>query len=171
MLIGKTLNTAINVQIGNELGASNQYLQIAAWFDGEALPQLAAHFYKQADEERMHALKLFKYVVEAGGDVAIPSVPAPKTEFESALQCIETALEQELEVTRQINHLVDIAVSEKDHLAKGMLDWFVSEQLEEVASMDTLRRMIKRAGDTGLFHVESFLKDGGLAEGEGGGEG
>jgi ferritin len=145
MLIGKTLNTAINVQIGNELGASNQYLQIAAWFDGEALPQLAAHFYKQADEERMHALKLFKY--------------------------IETALEQELEVTRQINHLVDIAVSEKDHLAKGMLDWFVSEQLEEVASMDTLRRMIKRAGDTGLFHVESFLKDGGLAEGEGGGEG
>lgn len=164
MLIGKPLAAAINAQVGHELAASHQYVQVAAWFDGEALPRLAAHFYKQADEERMHAMKLARYVVEAGGDLAIPAVPAPRAVFGSALEAVQLALESELKVTGQINALVDIAIAEKDHLAKQMLDWFVNEQLEEVSSMDTLVRMVRRAGDAGLFHVEAFLKDGGLAE-------
>jgi ferritin len=167
MLIGKKLNTAINAQVGHELFASSQYVQVAAYFDGEALPVLAAHFYKQADEERMHAMKLAKYVVDAGGDLKIPAVPAPKAGFKSALEAVELALASEMKVTAQINSLVDIAIAEKDHLAKQMLDWFVNEQLEEVSSMDTLVRMVKRAGEAGLFHVESFLKGGGLSEAEG----
>lgn len=171
MLIGKKLAAAINAQVGNELFASSQYVQVAAYFDGEALPVLAAHFYKQADEERMHALKLAKYVVDAGGELRIPAVPAPKAGFKDALEAVTLALKSELKVTEQINGLVDIAIAEKDHLAKQMLDWFVNEQLEEVSSMDTLVRMVKRAGESGLFHVEAFLKSGGLAEGEGEAEG
>jgi ferritin len=171
MLIGKKLNAAINTQVGNELGASNQYVQVAAYFDSEALPVLAAHFYKQADEERMHAMKLAKYVVDAGGDLKIPAITAPKAGFKSPLEAVTLALNSELKVTAQINDLVNIAIAEKDHLGKQMLDWFVNEQLEEVSSMDTLVRMIKRAGESGLFHVENFLKSGGLEDGEADAEG
>lgn len=171
MLIGKKLTAAINTQVGNELFASNQYALVAAYFDGEALPVLAAHFYKQSDEERMHAMKLAKYVVDAGGELRIPAIPAPKAGFRNALEAVTLALNSELKVTEQINGLVDIAIAEKDHLAKQMLDWFVNEQLEEVSSMDTLVRMVKRAGESGLFHVEAFLKSGGLEDGEAGAEG
>jgi bacterioferritin B len=171
MLIGKKLNAAINTQVGNELGASHQYVQVAAYFDSEALPVLAAHFYKQADEERMHAMKLAKYVVDAGGDLKIPAIVAPRTGFKNALEAVTLSLTSELKVTAQINDLVNIAIAEKDHLAKQMLDWFVNEQLEEVSSMDTLVRMVKRAGESGLFHVERFLKDGGLADSEADAEG
>lgn len=165
MLISKGMNAAMNEQVGNELAASNQYVAIAVYFDAEGLPMLGKHFFAQAAEERDHALRFVRYLVEAGADVRIPGIPAPKAAFKGALEAVKLSLDSEMRVTRQINALVDRAITEKDHLSKNMLEWFVSEQREEVTSMDTLLRMVKRAGESGLFFVENFLLQGGLTAG------
>jgi ferritin len=166
MLISKQMNAALNEQIGNELAASNQYVSIACYFDGEGLPQLGKHFFQQAAEERAHAMRFVRYVLDAGGQVAIPAIPAPKTTFKDSADAVKLALDSEMRVTKQINGIVDLAIKDKDHLSKNALEWFVNEQREEVSSMDTLLRMVKRAGEPGLFFVENFLLQGGLA-GEG----
>lgn len=166
MLISKALNTAINEQVGNELAASNQYVAVAVYFDGEGLPILAKHFYRQASEERDHAMRFIKYLVDASGDVKIPEIPAPRATFKSAEEAVRLAFDSEMKVTKQINALMDRAIKEGDHLAKNELEWFVREQREEVTSMDTLLRMVKRAGEAGLFHVEAFLMSGALGAGE-----
>lgn len=166
MLISKPMNAALNEQIGNELAASNQYVAIACHFDGEGLPQLAKHFFGQAEEERDHAMRFVRYVLDAGGAVEIPQIPKPRTKFKDSADAVALALESELRVTKQINGIVDLAIKERDHLSKNALEWFVNEQREEVSSMDTLLRMVKRAGEPGLFFVENFLLQGGLA-GEG----
>ena len=159
-LISSDLNRAINEQIGHEFSAMLQYVNIATYFDGEALPRLAAHFYRQAEEERDHAMRLVRYLVDTGGDVAIPGTPDAQSSFSSAADAVELALKQEKTVTDQINALVDQALKEKDHAARIMLDWFVTEQIEEVSSMDNLLRTIKRAGQDGLLLVEETLGDG-----------
>lgn len=157
MLISKKINDAINQQIGNEFGASLQYVAIATYFDGEALPQLAGHFYQQAAEERDHAMKFVKYLVDAGGHVVIPAIAAPKAKFASAAEAVKLSLDWELEVTRQINKLVELAKKESDFITDNFLQWFVSEQLEEVSSMDQLLRIIQRAGENNLLRVEEYI--------------
>src|SRR5512147_1872611 len=117
MLISEAMNSAINEQIGREFGASLQYVAIAAHFDRESLPQLAEHFYKQADEEKEHALKFVKYVADTGGHVHIPAIDAPKSTFETAEEAVSLSLTWELTVTRQINALVELAAKESDHLS------------------------------------------------------
>jgi len=164
MIISKQMNAALNEQVGNELAASNQYIAIAAYFDGEGLPMLTKHFFKQAAEERDHAMRFVRYTLQAGGEVDIPAIPAPSTGFKSAAEAVALALESELRVTKQINEIVDLAIKDKDHLSKNALEWFVNEQREEVSSMDTLLRMVKRAGEPGLFFVENYLMQGGLTE-------
>ncbi len=157
MLIKKKINEAINEQIGNEFSASMQYVAIAAHFDSEALPQLAAHFYSQADEERDHAMRFIKYVLDAGGRVEIPNIDAPKGNFLKAEDAVKLSLDRELEVTRQINGLVAMAKKEEDYTTDNFLQWFVKEQLEEVSSMDQLLKVIQRAGENGLLRVEEYL--------------
>ena len=156
MLISERLAKAFSAQVGNEFGASIQYVMLASYFEREALPQLAAKFYAQSAEENMHAMKLARYVTEAGGLLEIASIPAGKPDFKSAEEAVQLALDWELTVTKQINHLVGLAIEESDHLAQNFLQWFVNEQLEEVTSMDTLLRTVKRAGDN-LLLVEDFL--------------
>ena len=156
MLISDHLAQAFSQQAANEFGASIQYVMVAAYFDREGLPQLAAKFYTQAEEEKMHAMKFAHYVAEAGGLLAIPAIPAGKSDFASAEEAVQLALDWELTVTKQINGLVDQALRESDHLAQIFLQWFVNEQLEEVSSMDELLRTVKRAGDN-LLHVEEYL--------------
>lgn len=157
MLISERLTKAMNEQIGRELGASNQYAVLAAYFDVEALPELAAFFYRQSDDERLHAMKFVHYVADAGGTVDIPAVPAPQSTIDSAEAAAKLSLDWEMEVTRQINGLMDIAIQEKDHIAHAFLEWFVNEQLEEVKTMDELLSMIRRAGQDGLLLVEQYL--------------
>lgn len=164
MLISSKMNAALNQQVGNEFGASLQYVSIATYFDGESLPELAAHFYRQAEEERDHAMRFVKYIVDAGGSVIIPPIPGPKSGFSSAEEAVRLSLEWELTVTQQINALMDQAIKENDHIAGSMLQWFVTEQLEEVSSMETLLRMIQRAGDSGLLFVEQYLARSGQTE-------
>jgi len=160
MLLSRAMNDEINAQIGHEFGASLQYVNIAGYFDGAALPVLSQHFLKQADEERQHAMKFVGYVLDAGGTVAVPAIPAPRAEFASAEEAVSLALEWELTVTKQITALLDRASSERDYVAHDFLEWFAREQLEEVSSMEALLKMIQRAGEPGLLQVENAIAQG-----------
>ena len=156
MLISKPLEDAINAQVGREFGASMQYISIAAYFDNDDLEELSAFFFRQADEERMHAMKFANYILEAGGQVRIPAIPAAKYNFSSAEEAVQAALDWEMEVTSEINTIMDIAVQEKDYIAQTFLQWFVNEQLEEVSTMSTLLGVVRRA-QTNLLQVEDYL--------------
>ncbi len=160
MLISQELTDAINAQIGREFGASLQYVSIANYFAGEALQKLAEFFYKQAEEERDHAMKFNNYIIETMGVVQIPPVDAPKSTFASAEEAIGLALKWETEVTAQINSLMEMAVTQKDYLSRQFLDWFVNEQLEEVSTMDRLLRITQRAGERNLLMLEAYFSHG-----------
>jgi bacterioferritin B len=175
MLASDKLIQAFNEQIGHELGASHQYIAIASFFDRETLPQLARFFYRQSEEEREHALKFVKFIVDVGGAVTIPKLPAAGSDFAAAEEAVAKSLEWEEQVTRQIYGLVETARGDSNYIALRFLDWFVEEQLEEVATMSSLLHVIRRAGPDGLLHVEDYLaRSGGtppLDSGAGGGEG
>ena len=156
MLTNDKVVAAINEQIGNEFGASLQYIAIAAYFAADALPQLSQHFFKQADEEDEHALRFINYVVDVGGRVVIPAIDAPQSQFQSAEEAIKLSLDQEIKVTHQINALVELARTENDYITINFLQWFLAEQLEEVSSMDTLLKIVQRA-ENNLLSVEEYL--------------
>ncbi len=156
MLISPELENAINQQVGNEFGASLQYVSIAGYFQRDDLEQLAAFFFRQADEERMHAMKFAHYILDAGGQLRIPAIPAAPYDFKNAEEAIQAALDWELTVTRQINALMEIAFQQKDYIGQNFLQWFVTEQLEEVSTMNTLLSITRRAGANLLF-VEEYL--------------
>jgi len=156
-LISSTLAKAFNEQIGHEFGASLQYLSIAGHFQQRQLKLLAKLFFEQADEEKQHAMKFVKYVLDTKGELRIPSVAAPTPTFSSAEAAVEAALKWEQEVTRQITALMDRAVKENDYLASNFLQWFIDEQLEEVVKMDNLLGVIRQAGERNLIMVEAYL--------------
>jgi ferritin len=157
MLASESLIEAFNQQIGNEMGASMQYIAIASYFDSETLPQLARFFYRQSEEERTHAMRFVKFINDVGGKVRIPALPAPQSEFPTAEEAVAKALAWEEEVTRQIYDLVEVAKADKNYVGVRFLDWFVEEQLEEVTSMNDLLAVIRRAGPDRLLFVEEYL--------------
>lgn len=157
MLASDKLIEAFNQQIGNEMGASLQYIAIASYFDSETLPQLARFFYRQSAEEREHAMRFVKFVNDVGGKVKIPALPAPEDSFASAEEAVGKALSGEEDVTRQIYDLVEIAKADKNYVGVRFLDWFVEEQLEEVTTMNDLLAVIRRAGPDRLLFVEEYL--------------
>ncbi len=167
MLISQRMNAAINEQIGREFGASHQYVAIAAHFDAENLSTLAKHFYRQAEEERDHAMRFVRYLVDAGAKVAIPAVAAPKPEFSSAEDAVKLSVKWEKDVTKQIHALVELAMKESDHTSFNFLQWYVEEQLEEVSSMEKLLSIVQRAGEGGLLLVDQYLAREGGEKGEG----
>ncbi|MEM7049826.1 MAG: ferritin [Acidobacteriota bacterium] len=157
MLASHQLISALNQQVGHEMGASMQYVCIASYFDSEALPELATFFYRQSEEERDHAMKIVRFINDVGGQVEIPEVPAVSSQFDSAEAAVEKSLAWEEEVTRQIYGLVEIAQDDKNYIAMRFLDWFVNEQLEEVTTVGELLQVVRRAGPQGLLHVEDYL--------------
>jgi bacterioferritin B len=157
MLISERIEAALNAQVGHEFSAMLQYVAIAAYFDRETLPMLSAHFYTQAEEEKEHAHKFIKFILDAGGTVRIPALPAPQPSFETAAEAVQISLDQECEVTKQVNHLVAMAKEDKDYTTDTFLNWFVQEQLEEVASMQDLLSIVHRAGEGNLLRVEEYL--------------
>jgi len=157
MLISKKLNAAFNEEIGLELFASNQYLNMAAYLEGQSLKMLAAMFGKQADEERAHALKFVKYLNDVGGAVVIPAVAAPQAKFASVEEVVRKSLEWETEVTNRVNAMMTMAVEQKDYAAQDFLRWFVTEQVEEMSTMENLLRVVKGAGERSLIMVEAYL--------------
>lgn len=169
MIIKQRSVDAMNAQIQSEFTASAQYVAIAVYFDMEALPDLAQFFYRQAEEERMHAMKFVYFLLETGAKPIIPSIPELRNAFTSAADAVEFALQQELKVTDQINNLVTIATEENDHTSRNFLQWFVDEQVEEVDSMSTLLQTIKHAGSA-LLLVEDFVRRTMAAASAAGGE-
>ena len=157
MLISQALNQKINEQVGYEFAASIQYTAIAAHFDAESLPFLAQHFYKQAAEEHMHAMKFIKFLIDAGARVEIPTIAQPVAKFPFAEDAVKLSLDQEIKVTNLINSLMDLALKENNHIAATFLQWFVTEQLEEVSSMDQLLKIMQRAGEANLLLIEQYL--------------
>jgi ferritin len=157
MLIRKELAAALNAQIGHEYGAGLQYVAIAAYFQQRQLTLLAKLFFKQAEEETMHAMKFVKYMLDTKGGLEIPAIPAPKATFTSAEQAVQAALEWEQDVTGQITSLMDLAVQQNDYLAQSFLQWFIDEQLEEVVKMDRLLNVIQQSGERNLLMVEAYL--------------
>lgn len=163
MWFSQAMNDALNTQIGMEFRASQQYVAIAAYFDTEALPLLSARYYKQAEEERAHAMRLIKYVLDAGGKLQLPQIPAMEAEFASAEDAVAKAYEGERDVTNAINTLLDGCMADKDHLTSNFLQWFIAEQREELASAETMLKLIQRSGGgSGLIQVESYLGRRGL---------
>jgi ferritin len=146
----------IHDQIRAEFGASQQYLAIAIYFDGADLPQLATHFYSQSLEERNHAMMLVQYLLDRDVDVEIPGVDPVRNAFDAPRDALVLALDQERTVTEQISRLASVARDEGDYLGEQFMQWFLKEQVEEVAQMTTLVRIADRAG-TNLFHLEEFV--------------
>lgn len=172
--MGIKFNAMLTQQVGNEFAAAQQYIAVAVWYDGQDLPQLAKHFYRQALEERNHAMMMVRYMLDRGTRVLIPGVEAVRNDFETAEEPLVLALEQELEVTERIKQLFALARAEDDPLGEQFMLWFLKEQVEEVASMSTLLNVARRAGS--VFEVETFLArervgDAGHAGGNAGGTG
>jgi ferritin len=147
---------ALNEQIGYEFGASQQYIAIAVYYDSQTLPQLAAHFYRQAVEERNHAMMMVQYLLDAGERVKISGVEAPSTDFADPVAPVALALEQERRVTGQIADLVKLARDESDLVGEQFLHWFLQEQREEVSSMAALLAVVERSRDNVML-VEDYL--------------
>lgn len=148
---------AVNEQIGYEFGASQQYIAIAVYYDSETLPQLAAHFYRQAVEERNHAMMLVQFLLDADQPVKIPGVEAPQTKFKDAVAPVALALDQEKRVTSQISELAALARDEGDLVGEEFLHWFLKEQREEVSSMGDLLKLVQRATESNLLLAEESL--------------
>ena len=147
----------LNEQVAYEFAASQQYVAIAVWFDQETLPLLAAHFYRQALEERNHAMMIVQYLLDADHEVAIPAVEAPKTAFGDAREPVALALEQEKRVTEQIADLARVAREENDLVGEQFMHWFLQEQREEVASMSDLLKIIERSSESNILLAEDYL--------------
>ncbi|HEX4688170.1 MAG TPA: ferritin [Nocardioides sp.] len=153
--------TRLNEQVGNELAAHNQYLACAIHYDAMTMPQMATHFYAQALEERSHALMMVQYLLDTGAEVAIPAIEAPVSSFADVVAPVELAWEQEKRVTTQINELLVIAREESDFASEQFLQWFVKEQVEEVASMADLLAVVRRNA-AALESIEEYVaREGG----------
>jgi ferritin len=147
---------ALNEQVAYEFGASQQYVSIATYYDALTLPQLAAHFYQQALEERNHAMMMVQYLLDADEEVVIPAVAAPQGGFTDVVAPVQLALDQEKRVTAQIQALAVTAREDGDLVAEQFMHWFLQEQREEVASMSALLDVVTRSKDN-VMHVEDFL--------------
>jgi ferritin len=146
----------LNEQIGNEFAAHQQYVAVAVFYDEETLPQLAAFFYQQAVEERNHAMMMVQYLLDADAEVKIPGVGAPKLGFADLAEPVRVALEQERRVSEQIAALAGVAREGNDLLSENFMQWFLKEQVEEVATMSALLKVVERSPDRPM-DVEDYL--------------
>ncbi|OBI73719.1 ferritin [Mycobacterium asiaticum] len=143
-------------QIFNEFTAAQQYVAIAVYFDSEALPRLAKHFYGQAVEERNHAMMLVQHLLDRDLRVEIPGADSVRNQFDRPRDALALALQQERAVTDQVSRLAAVARDEGDYLGEQFMQWFLKEQVEEVALMTTLLRVADRAGSN-LFELETYV--------------
>jgi ferritin len=153
---GPRFAAQLNEQIGNELAAHNQYLAIAVHYDALTMPQMAAFFYGQAVEERAHALMMVQYLLDTDAEVTIPGVAAPQPRFAGVVAPVQLALDQERRVTEQINALLKTAREESDFASEQFMQWFIKEQVEEVATMGDLLAVVTRNADD-IDDIEDYV--------------
>jgi ferritin len=154
---------ALNAQIANEFAASQQYVAAAVYYDAATLPRLAAFFYRQALEEREHAMMMIRYLLDVGEEVRIPDIKSQQTSFADGSAPVRMALEQERRVSDEIFSLFELAREVKDYRAEHFLQWFVKEQVEEVALMSDLLNVVERSKDN-LLLAEDFIARESLGE-------
>jgi len=147
----------LNEQIGHEYAAHQQYVAIAVYYDTLTMPQMAALFYRQAVEERDHAMMMVQYLLDTDSTVAIPGVPAPTNTFADIVEPVELALGQEKRVTDQINALTAVAREEHDFASDQFMQWFIKEQVEEVSSMSDLLTVVRR-NRADVENIEEYLR-------------
>src|SRR5215208_2159548 len=154
----------LDEQIAHEFAAHQQYVAIAVYFDAETLPRLAAFFYAQALEERNHALMMTQFLIDQDLDAITPGVAAPQVAFDDVVSPVALALEQEKRVSDQINALAAFAREQGDYTSEQFMQWFIKEQIEEVATMSDLLRVVERARENPLL-AEEFLARESLGDG------
>ena len=147
----------LNLQIGHEFAAHQQYLAIAVYYDEQTMQQTAQLFFDQAVEERNHAMMMVRYLLDADARVQIPAIPAPVCSFEDVVSPVALALEQEKRVTTQINQLIGIARRENDFASDQFMQWFIKEQIEEVAKMGDLLAVARRSSHD-VEQIEDYVQ-------------
>jgi ferritin len=152
----KSFADALNEQISNEFAAHQQYVAAAVYYDAETLPRLAAFFYRQALEEREHAMMMIRYLLDVGEQVHIPDIKAQRTSFDDGSAPVRMALQQEQRVSDEIFGLFELARDLKDYRAEQFLQWFVKEQVEEVSLMSDLLNVVERSKDN-LLLAEDYI--------------
>lgn len=165
-MLKDAVQAGFNAQINMELGAFYTYLSMAAWFEAEALTGFAAWMRHHAEEEMVHAMKLYDFVHRRRGRVLLVPIAGPRTEWATPLEAFEDAFAHERNVSQAIDELVELATRERDHAAVSFLQWFVDEQVEEEQVVDTAIQKLRRIGD---FSPGLYLLDRELA-GESGAE-
>ncbi len=158
-MLHEAVQGALNDQLANEQASAHQYLAMAAWCERKSFTGAAAWMRAQSDEERGHALKLFQHILDCGGEVVLQAIEAPRASFSSLLEVFETSLAQEQQVTQRIHALFELAQQEKDYPTQVMLQWFITEQVEEEASVSTIVERLRLAGDdrTALLLIDREL--------------
>ena len=155
-MAAKSFAAALNEQIANEFAAHQQYIGAAVYYDSETLPRLAAFFYRQAAEERNHAMMMVQYLLDTNAEVRIPDIEAKRTSFDDAVAPVRMALEQEERVGEEINALFKLARDNGEYRAEQFMQWFVKEQVEEVALMQDLLNVVARSSQD-LLLVEDYI--------------
>jgi ferritin len=146
-LLGKAVEEAMNEQIKNELFSAYQYLSMAAYCESENLPGFAQWMRAQAEEETVHAMKFYDFILDRNGQVVLRGIDGPVVEFGSPLEVFERALEHERKVTAMIHDLYGLTVSENDYASQTFLQWFVTEQVEEEKNAGDVVETLKMVGD------------------------
>lgn len=159
MQIPEKIARRLNEQVKNEMFASLTYLQMAFEFEHRNLKVFAAWFYKQSEEEKGHAMRISRYLLDQGAEVKLQAIPEPKLKYASVTEIIETALEHEKMVTRQVHEIVEMSRSEKDYATDNYIQWKVAEQVEEVNSVTELLNLVKEATTPAqLYLLESRIQ-------------
>lgn len=160
-MVTKKIEQALNKQIELEASSSQFYLAMASWAENQGLSGVAAFFYQHSDEERLHMLKLIKYLNERGGKAVIPALEQPPKDFKSLQYAFDNLLKHEIMVSNEINKLVDICLKEKDYTTHNFLQWYVSEQIEEEALARTILDKLNLIGNDkgGLYLFDRDLQN------------
>jgi bacterioferritin B len=161
----KGFAAALNEQIANELAASQQYVGAAVYYDADTLPRLASFFYRQALEEREHAMMMIQYLLDVDEEVQIPDIKSQATKYTDGVAPVKMALEQERRVGEEIYALFELAREVKDYRAEQFMQWFVKEQVEEVALMQDILNVVQRSKENLLLAEDYLARE---APGEGG---
>ena len=146
-MLSKKIESLLNQQVELEADSSQYYLAMASWAEVKGLEGISQFMYRHSDEERMHMLKLVRYVNERGGHAVISELRAPKTQYSTFQQLFKELYEHEIAVSESINDLVHITLEEKDYATHNFLQWYVSEQIEEEALARTILDKINLIGN------------------------
>lgn len=149
--MNKRIEDLCNRQVEREGYSSNLYLAMAVWAENKGYPGIASWLYAQAEEERVHFLKFIKYINERGGCAVIPAFKQPPVEYKNVQKLFDDVLKHEQFITASINEIVEATIKEKDFNTNNFLQWFLTEQVEEEASVRTIIDKLKLVGTESLY--------------------